>query len=180
LARERNTRSLASAARCAHVAARHRAALARDEIGFDALLTAENLVPATDLLVPYGHWVTPETRPKRFDTLFFLAPCPEDQAGDPDGAEAVSCRWGRPADILRAATDGAEDSGIRLIFATRMNLLRLARSRNVADALAEAARRPLVRVLPMLVETPRGPVMRIPPDAGYAPCSVSAELVDLA
>jgi len=144
------------------------------------VLAAGDLVPATDLLVPYGHWVTPETRPKRFDTLFFLAPCPADQAGDPDGAEVVSCRWGRPADILRAADDGAEDTSIRLIFATRMNLLRLARTRSVADALAEAARQPLVRVLPTLVETPRGPVMRIPPDAGYAPCSVPGELVDLA
>ena len=56
---------------------------------FAALLAREKLVPALDALVPYAHWITPDFVPKRFDTHFFLALAPHDQALAHDGREAV-------------------------------------------------------------------------------------------
>src|SRR3954470_4963533 len=41
-------------------------------------LTDGTIELATDLLVPFAHWITPASRPKRFDTHFFVAATPED------------------------------------------------------------------------------------------------------
>src|SRR5579864_1586414 len=51
---------------------------------------------ATDLLVPFAHWITPKFSPKRFDTQFLLAPAPADQVAVHDGREAVESRWITP------------------------------------------------------------------------------------
>ena len=56
---------------------------------FAELLAREALVPAIDRLVPFVHWITPVFAPKRFDTRFFLALAPPDQALAHDGREAV-------------------------------------------------------------------------------------------
>ena len=63
---------------------------------------AEGLDAAHDLLAPFGHWVTPVIRPRRFDTLFFVAPAPPGQLTEPDGSEVVRCLWDFPWDFLQA------------------------------------------------------------------------------
>lgn len=176
LARRRHDGALPDRARCADLAARYRARLLSGDITFRAMLEAEGLVPADERLVPFGHWVTPRVRPQRFDTVFFVAAVAPGQQAEPDGSEIVGCRWGRPAEILGAADAGAA----RLIFATRMNLMRLAASRTVAQAVEEAMRQPLVRIVPEWIETPGGAELRIPEDAGYRPCVFPAVPTDLA
>lgn len=175
LARRRHDGALPDPARCADLAARYRARLLSGDITFGALLEAEGLVPAADRLVPFGHWVTPSVRPRRFDTVFFIAAASPGQQAQPDGSEIVSCRWGCPAEILGEADAGA----VRLIFATRMNLMRLAASRTVAEAVEAAMRQPLVRIVPEWIETPGGAELRIPHGAGYGPCVVPAVPADL-
>jgi hypothetical protein len=120
--------------------------------------------------------VTPEIRPKRFDTLFFIASAPPGQFPEPDGSEVVRCLWDHPHAILRAADDGRA----RLIFATRMNLARLSRCASVAEALADASRQPVIRITPQYVETDGGAELRIPQGTGYGPCTVPASMTDLA
>ena len=61
----------------------------------------------------------------------------------------------------------AEAGHRNIMFPTLRNLEKLRRARNVEDALARAAREPVVTVLPKIVETERGPVIRIPEAAGY-------------
>ena len=73
---------------------------------------------ATDLMVPFAHWITPEVVPKRFDTHFFLIAAPVDQLGAHDGGESVEGFWITPQQALREAKAGTRT----LVFATRMNL----------------------------------------------------------
>jgi len=118
---------------------------------------------AFDCLVPFAHWITPIDQPKRFDTLFFMAALECDQEALHDGREAVDARWIRPNDVLAEADAGR----IKLVFATRLNLMRLGQSRTVAEALAAAREAAIVTITPQIVKTPAGVVFRIPPDSGY-------------
>ena len=82
---------------------------------------------------------------------------------EPDGTAGVDCVWIRPAD------GGAEaEAGRRtIIFPTLMNVQKLGRSTRVAEAVDAARSAPIVTVLPTLVDTDAGQVMRLPADAGY-------------
>src|SRR5258708_3224019 len=73
---------------------------------------------ATDILVPFAHWITPAPRPKRFDPWFFVAPAPADQVAAHDGYEATDAVWLRPADVLAKA----EADTVKMVFATRLNI----------------------------------------------------------
>jgi 8-oxo-dGTP pyrophosphatase MutT (NUDIX family) len=156
-------RRLVPAARLAEIEARHRDALNRDERTLPEIAEAEDLTLALDLLVPFAHWITPTFMPKRFDTWFFLVPAPADHVALHDGGESVDSHWVRPGDAIAQAERGERT----IIFPTMMNVKKLARSPSVAEALDAAARHPVVTVLPEVVDTERGPMMRLPEDAGY-------------
>ena len=155
----RNAGALLSAERLAALLARH----VTTDAGFATLVAAAGLELATDDLVPYAHWITPVDRPKRFDTHFFLAPAAHDQIAVHDGREAVDAVWTTPQAVLA----GADAARIKLVFATRMNLVKLARSRNVAEAIAAARNAPIVTVTPVIEKTGAGPFINIPEAAGY-------------
>ncbi|MCC6915611.1 MAG: NUDIX domain-containing protein, partial [Rhodospirillaceae bacterium] len=71
---------------------------ARGGRAFAEFLEGEGLVLATDLLVPFAHWITPEGLfPNRFDTMFFLAAAPAGQVAAHDGEELVDSCWIAPA-----------------------------------------------------------------------------------
>jgi 8-oxo-dGTP pyrophosphatase MutT (NUDIX family) len=130
---------------------------------FERLLVETGLELAVEGLADFAHWTTPVDRPKRFDTQFFITPFEGDQEALHDGREAVDARWVRPQDVIADADAGR----LKLVFATRMNLLRLAASGSVADAIEAARRARVVSIVPQLVKTPAGPALRIPEDAGY-------------
>jgi 8-oxo-dGTP pyrophosphatase MutT (NUDIX family) len=142
---------------------RHRAALDAHAIRMAALVAAEGLELACDLLVPFAHWITPEFMPKRFDTHFFLVEAPADHVAVHDGSEGVDSVWIRPGDAI----DEAEGGRRTIIFPTLMNVKKLGQSPTVAESLSAARGSPVVTVLPTLVDTARGKMMRLPPDAGY-------------
>ncbi len=164
LARPRGVPGLVDAARLAAIGAAHRAALCCGRRAFAEVLAAEDLVPATDRLVHFAHWITPPSRPKRFDTHFFLADAPPDQLAVHDGGESVESLWVRPAQALAET-----DAGLRrLVFATRLNLMKLAGYATARDALAAARAAPVVTVRPQGVQTPDGQrMLRVPLAAGY-------------
>ncbi len=152
-------------------------ALAALEARFPAVPTLADLLAtgdielATDLLVPFAHWVTPRFQKKRFDTRFYLAPAPLDQVPAHDGHEAVASLWMTPA----AAIAASEARRVELIFVTKLNLLKLDRSATVAEALATARTAPIVSVCPELVRRPGGDILRIPDAADYGGSEFPAE-----
>ena len=141
-------------------------------LDFADLVVMGGMELATDSLVPFAHWITPVGPPKRFDTHFFLAPAPLDQVAAHDGREAVDTVWITP----QAAVAEADAKRVTLVFATRMNLLKLACSRNLAEALASARADTIMTVCPEVVESPTGPVLRIPLGAGYGVTEVRANI----
>ena len=89
LARPQGSTALVDANRASEIEAAHRAALCDSKTTFLEVLTENSMVLALDELVPYAHWITPEGMPKRFDTWFFLAAAPPEQAGAHDGKEST-------------------------------------------------------------------------------------------
>lgn len=157
LARPHGANALLSATRTRAIAARRRP--------FVDMLVEEGLGLAADRLIHFAHWITPVHRPRRFDTHFFAIAAPEGQHADHDGSESVASMWITPRDAIT----GSEAGRFKLVFATLMNLRRLDRNRNVAEALDAAARTPVVTVTPELVACGADNVrqMRIPAEAGY-------------
>jgi len=142
----------------------HRAPLAEGRIGFDSVLTAHDLLPATDLLTYFAHWITPRHQPKRYDTHFFLAEAPPEHLAVHDGAESVDSLWITPRQVLTDTAAGR----FKLVFATQMNLMKIAGHATVAEAIAAARAATVVTVLPEVSQidgTRR--VLRIPLEAGY-------------
>jgi 8-oxo-dGTP pyrophosphatase MutT (NUDIX family) len=163
LARPKGTGELVAQDRFEHFHETHRTGLSGGETTFSAVMAAEGLVPAIDLMVPFARWITPVIRKKRFDARFYLARAPEGQVGAHDDRELINSRWTNIEDALSAQARGE----IKIVFVTRSNLSLLGKSRTVDEALAAARARTVVPVQPQLVDSPDGPMLRIPPEAGY-------------
>ncbi|MEW6642898.1 MAG: NUDIX hydrolase [Pseudomonadota bacterium] len=164
LARPRGSQALIGADRLRALDASRRADLDAGKLSFTDLVAEEDLVLALDLLVPFAHWITPTRMPKRFDTHFFLAVAPADQVAVHDGKEAVDSVWIAPQQSL----DDAKSGRFKILFPTERNLIKLARSRTAAEALARTRTEPVVTVMPEVIKGENGQrQLRIPKDAGY-------------
>ena len=163
LARKRGQRALVAAVDLDGIEQRWRAQLAKDEASIVDLVDAEDLELATDLMVPYAHWITPAFAPKRFDTWFFLAEAPEDQVALHDGSESVDSVWISP----QQAIDEAEAGRRTLVHATLKNLELLGETPSVTEAISAACARKVVTVQPWLENRDGRRYLHIPADAGY-------------
>lgn len=164
LAREEGSKDFISAERV-DTLQHYRAPLDKREVELATMLQKEKLRLACDKLARFAHWITPEMMPKRFDTHFFLAAVPEGHLGKHDGRESVDSIWIRPQDAI------ADRKKWTVIFPTKLNLMMLAESRTVAEAIAKARARPPVPVMPWTEPGPDGMVLRIREDAGYTQTS---------
>jgi 8-oxo-dGTP pyrophosphatase MutT (NUDIX family) len=163
LARPRGSSALVDARRAGEIEAANRAALCEGKTTFLKILADHGLSPVLDGLVPYAHWITPEGMPKRFDTWFFLAAAPPEQAGAHDGKESTDSIWVSP----REALAGGESGRFKLPFPTTRNLIKLGKHRTVKDALDDARGKPIVTVMPVMTKLNGGRQLRIPAEAGY-------------
>ena len=165
LARKRGQRAVIAAADLKGIEERWRAKLAKDEASIVDLVEAEDLELATDLMMPFAHWITPTFAPKRFDTWFFLAEAPEDQIALHDGSESVELG----VDRRRSRRSTRPTAGRRtLVHATTKNLELLAEGGTVAGALSPG-QRAQDRHRPALGRdsATASAILHIPPDAGY-------------
>ncbi len=142
-----------------------RAALHTTAAPFPYLMQQEGLRLALDLLVPLSHWVTPEIEIKRFDTRFFVTRVPVGQEPVHDHGETTHSEWLRP----EAAVERCRRGEIRLPPPTWTTLKELARFERVEDALAWAARRPMIRVQPGFVKRPDLTMLTLPGDPLHPP-----------
>jgi 8-oxo-dGTP pyrophosphatase MutT (NUDIX family) len=163
LARPNRSEELVDAGRARKIEAAHRTALCEGRTDFLTVLAEHGMQLALDLLVPYAHWITPEGMPKRFDTWFFLAAAPPEQAGAHDGKESTDSIWVSP----REALAGGESGRFKLPFPTTRNLVRLGKQAGVAAALEDSRGKPIVTVTPIMTKLNGGRQLRIPREAGY-------------
>jgi 8-oxo-dGTP pyrophosphatase MutT (NUDIX family) len=125
------------------------------------MLRTERLTLACDELVHFAHWITPKSMPKRFDTHFFLARAPEGHAGRHDGRESVDSLWACPEQAIAMRRQW------NIMFPTKLNLMKLAKTGTVDEALTAARAAPPQTVEPWFEDGPEGKHFRIRDDAGY-------------
>ena len=163
LARDAGSGVLVGRTRVEKIKRRCASALAGHSLDMRVLAEAEDLVLACDQLVPFAHWITPQTQPKRFDTHFFLAGAPADQEARHDGHESTASVWITPDSLVAAADAGRW----YVMFPTRLNAQKFGRSATVADALDAARASPVVTVMPRGQKVEGGRRLEIPAAAGY-------------
>lgn len=162
LARRRGSAELLDAA-SAGALARHRLAVQEGKASFRDLVVEQDLVLAAELLSVHAHWITPEMSPIRFDTIFFATETPAGQKALADGFELTDHVWLRPEQAL--ADFRAKRR--QMIIPTWANLETLCGFATAADALAASRVRPVVPILPVMVETDGRRRVVIPPNSGY-------------
>lgn len=126
--------------------AQHRAALHKGRENLADFAAREGLVLATDALLHWAHWITPEGLPRRFDTHFFLAEMPDDQEADHDPWETTDGVWIAPGEALARQ----EQNAFPLAFPTIRQLRVLAGLTGMAAARAYFAGKPILPIQPTL------------------------------
>ena len=128
------------------------------------VLTDNGMLLALDELVPYAHWITPEGMPKRFDTWFFLAAAPPEQAGAHDGKEFDGFHLG-------FAARGAGGRRKRPVQAAVSDHAQFDQARQASHREGRARGRhgqsKVVTVMPVMTKENGGRQLRIPAEAGY-------------
>ena len=140
---------------------------------FIDLVRASGAPLALDELHYLARWVTPNSRPRRFDTRFYVSAMPTDQVAIADSREVISLEWTAPSEALQRA-----DSGLQpLMPPTRLNLSRLAEHPDLGAVIEATRARARFVVHPRLTIGADGVQrVRIPAEAGYGPAGVELEL----
>jgi 8-oxo-dGTP pyrophosphatase MutT (NUDIX family) len=141
----------------------YRRACQEDNRAFWDMVRAEHLTLATDRLVYFAHWITPEESPVRFDTRFFAADMPPGQTAVADDREIIAVRWLTPAAALEARQRGE----ISLRFPTIKNLILLEGSASVVETLARLSEQTVETIRPRLVREGDAQRVLIPGDPEY-------------
>jgi 8-oxo-dGTP pyrophosphatase MutT (NUDIX family) len=163
LAHKRGEAALIGATELGPIEKRWRDKLAKDEATIVDLVEAEDLLLATEHMIPYAHWITPTFAPRRFDTWFFLAEAPADQVALHDGSESVDSVWIGAQQAIDEAAAGKRT----LVHATFKNLELLSDGATVAGALEQAKQRKVVTVQPWVEARDGKRFLRIADGAGY-------------
>ena len=136
----------------------------RGDLDFASWVRGRNLRLATGELVYFAHWITPEIRPRRFDTRFFLAEVAPGVDARPDDREVFDHVWISPREA-----GGLQEAGeLRLMTPTLRNLELLAPFATTAEALAGLRNTSVQTILPKVEVMPGGATRILHPgDADY-------------
>ncbi len=109
----------------------------QEEISFRELLESERLCCDASRLLYFSHWLTPEEFAVRFDTRFFLAVLPPDQAPLESSEEVAHGLWVTPERAMQLYAQG----NLPMIFPTYASLRTLADFESVESLVSEYAGR---------------------------------------
>lgn len=131
---------------------------------FAQLLEEHRLNFEPQALTPFARWVPKFHAVRRFDTLFFVARCPEGE-WEPRvvAGECASAAWLRTSDVLEQEKQGRA----RLIFPTRRTLERLAQHATFGGIRDDALRHPIEPVTPWVEERDGEKYITIPAHLGF-------------
>ena len=141
----------------------YRRACQADHRAFWDMLRAERLTLATDALVYFAHWITPEVQPLRFDTRFFAAAMPEGQEAVADEREITEVRWLAP----REAIDLNARGQLSLRNPTVRNLELLDGAPTVSAAFERLNGREIRTILPRVIMEGDQRRVLLPGEPGY-------------
>jgi 8-oxo-dGTP pyrophosphatase MutT (NUDIX family) len=134
------------------------------EADFSALLSEAGLELDLATLTPFARWVPKFHAVRRFDTLFFIAPCPPGEwRPNVVEHECAGAHWLTAHDALDRAARGEA----RLIFPTRRNLERLALHADFEAIRADALAHAIEPVTPWIEEREGEKFITIPAHLGY-------------
>lgn len=131
-----------------------REALHEGKLDFVRWVHELNLKLATDHFHYFAHWITPEARPIRFDTHFFVIEVDKRLEAEADQREVQDHVWVSAEEVLARHKAGE----VNLVGATRVNLQLISEYGTARDAVAGLAAREVVPILPKLRKTNDGSV----------------------
>lgn len=115
-------------------------------------------------LQPFARWVPAFHAVRRFDTMFYLAPCPSgDWQPNTVAGECAGAEWVAAAEVL----DRERLGQARLIFPTRRTLERLAQHASFDDIRADALAHPVEAITPWVEEHDGTSFVTIPAHLGF-------------
>ena len=121
-----------------------REAVRSGALAFADFLAAHDWYADARALTLFSHWITPPSEPRRYNTHFFFAIAPPDQAALADATETHDGIWIAPS----AALERRESGSLHLVYPTIKHLERLARFDSVQSALEYAQRKPVLTIVP--------------------------------
>lgn len=128
------------------------------------LLGGHDLQLDLDALTPFARWMPAFKQPRKFDTLFFMAPAPTgDWRPHPQEGECEAAEWASPTELLDRIGRGDASA----IFPTKRNLERLAQHDRLESAVADARAHSLDTIIPWVEEIEGVRHVRIPEGRGY-------------
>jgi len=141
----------------------YRESLQNDKTSICEMAQKENLLLALDHLHYYAHWITPEARPERFDTCFFLARYPSGQEASHDQKETTAGVWITPRRALEENLKG----NIILSPPTLKTLEDLSRFGSMDEVFGSLKTNDIRPILPVLTKVESGALLVFPWDPEY-------------
>ena len=138
--------------------ATYRDALNQKSLTLQRVAESEGVTLATDSLLHWAHWITPEAWPKRFDTHFFLVEAPDGQEPAHDALEVTQSAWVTPEEALA----GYERGEFPIVFATMHQLRDLTGLSTLADARARFTGHEPRTIMPRVVKRDGVDVILLP------------------
>lgn len=135
--------------------ASERVAVRKGELTFADFLQRHGWFADARALTLFSHWITPATEPRRYNTHFFFAIAPPNQAARADAHETHDGIWIAPARALERHRAGE----MHLVYPTIKHLERLRGFDSVEGALRYARSKPVLTIMP----ADRGESFAIPP-----------------
>ena len=123
----------------------------------------EQILIALDRLHYYARWITPEARPQRFDTYFFIARHPDGQEATPDQKETTAGVWMPPRQALAENLTGE----IALSPPTLRTIEDLSAYRTIEEVFRSLENRTIHPILPVLTRASDETMILFPWDPEY-------------